>query len=92
MTYESLACQLSNSIDLSVSKTWADLGAKLTNAGLKVPVNDTWIAATAITHRMAVVTQDRDYDLMPGVEVISSSWIRRSTLACLMNLERTLPV
>lgn len=41
---------------------------------------------------MAVVTRDRDYDLMPGVEVISSSWIRRSTLACLMNLERTLPV
>lgn len=57
-------------IDARVAQAWADLGARLKSAGRKVPVNDTWIAATAITHGMTVVTQDRDYDLMPGVEVI----------------------
>jgi predicted nucleic acid-binding protein len=35
-----------------------------------VPINDSWIAATAIAHGIAVVTQDTDYDAMPGVEVI----------------------
>ena len=35
-----------------------------------VPINDSWIAATAIAHGIPVVTQDADYDAMPGVEVI----------------------
>lgn len=34
------------------------------------PINDSWIAATAITHHVPVVTQDSDYDDVPGVEVI----------------------
>jgi predicted nucleic acid-binding protein len=32
--------------------------------------NDSWIAATAIAHRVPVVTQDSDCDVMPDVEVI----------------------
>ena len=36
----------------------------------KVPVNDSWIAATAIVHRVPIVTQDSDYDAMPDVQVI----------------------
>jgi predicted nucleic acid-binding protein len=35
-----------------------------------VPVNDSWIAATAIAHRVPIVTQDSDYDVMPDVQVI----------------------
>jgi hypothetical protein len=34
------------------------------------PVNDSWIAATAIAHGVPVVTQDSDYDAMPDVRVI----------------------
>jgi predicted nucleic acid-binding protein len=34
------------------------------------PINDCWIAATAIAHAVPVVTQDADYDPMPGLEVI----------------------
>ena len=39
-------------------------------AGRKAPVNDSWIAATAIAHQVPIVTQDADYDTMPDVEVI----------------------
>ena len=34
------------------------------------PINDSWIAATAIAHNIPVVTQDSDYAGMPDVEVI----------------------
>jgi predicted nucleic acid-binding protein len=35
-----------------------------------VPINDSWIAATAIARQMPVATQDDDYDEMPGLSVI----------------------
>jgi predicted nucleic acid-binding protein len=35
-----------------------------------VPINDSWIAATAIANGIPVVSQDSHYDLMPDVEVI----------------------
>jgi predicted nucleic acid-binding protein len=53
-----------------VSEAWALLIARLRAAGRKAPINDSWIAATAIAHRVPIVTQDSDYDDMPGVEVI----------------------
>jgi predicted nucleic acid-binding protein len=34
------------------------------------PIDDTWIAATAIANGVPIVTQDSDYDVMPDVEVI----------------------
>jgi predicted nucleic acid-binding protein len=49
---------------------WALLVSRLRAAARKVPVNDSWIAATAMAHQIPVVTQDADYDAMPGVEVI----------------------
>jgi predicted nucleic acid-binding protein len=57
-------------IDEAVSEAWALLVSRLRAAGRKVPVNDSWIAATAIAHRVPIVTQDSDYDAMPDVEVI----------------------
>ena len=44
--------------------------SRLRAAGRKVPVNDSWIAATAIVHRVPIVTQDSDYDAVPDVQVI----------------------
>ncbi len=35
-----------------------------------MPVNDSWIAATAMAHGLPVVTQDDDYVDVPGLEVI----------------------
>jgi predicted nucleic acid-binding protein len=57
-------------IDEAVSEAWALLVSRLRTAGRKASINDSWIAATAITHHIPVVTQDADYDHMPGVEVI----------------------
>jgi predicted nucleic acid-binding protein len=57
-------------VDESVSDAWALLVSRLRTADRKVPINDSWIAATAIAQDIPVVTQDADYDAMPGVQVI----------------------
>jgi predicted nucleic acid-binding protein len=57
-------------VDESVSDAWALLVSRLRASGRKVPINDSWIAATAIAHQVPIVTQDSDYDAMPDVEVI----------------------
>jgi len=57
-------------VDEPVSDAWALLVSELRAAGRKVPINDSWVAATAIAHGIPVVTQNTDYDAMPGVEVI----------------------
>jgi predicted nucleic acid-binding protein len=57
-------------VDSAVSDAWALLVSKLRAAGRKALVNDSWIAATAIAHRIPVVTQDNDYDDMPDLQII----------------------
>jgi hypothetical protein len=36
-------------------------------AGRRVNVNDLWIAATAAAHRLPIVTQDADFDLLAEI-------------------------
>ena len=57
-------------IDQAVTETWARLRVSLRDFGLRMPVNDSWIAATAMTLGIPVVTQDDDYLHAPGLEVI----------------------
>lgn len=57
-------------IDEAVSEAWALLISRLRAERRKAPNNDSWIAATAISHGVPIVTQDADYDAMPGIEVI----------------------
>jgi predicted nucleic acid-binding protein len=57
-------------VDEAVCDAWALLVSRLREAGRKVPINDSWIAATAIAHQVPIVTQDSDYDAMPDVQVI----------------------
>lgn len=57
-------------IDLAVANAWARLRIALRDAGLRMPVNDSWIAATAISLGVPVVTQDDDYPELDGLEVI----------------------
>src|SRR5215469_2593317 len=57
-------------VDEAVSDAWALLVSRLRTAGRKIPINDSWIAATAIAHQVPIVTQDSDYDAMPNVQVI----------------------
>lgn len=57
-------------VDRPVAYTWSELRRALREAKRRLDENDAWIAATAIAHRLPPVTLDRDYDDVPGLEVI----------------------
>lgn len=56
-------------IDEAVAAQWARLRVSLHDAGLRMPVNDSWIAATAMVLDVPVVTQDDDFPDVPGLRV-----------------------
>jgi predicted nucleic acid-binding protein len=57
-------------IDAEVAREFARIVAALRVGRRRVPVLDALHAATAVAEQIPVVTQDRDYDSIPGVEVI----------------------
>jgi predicted nucleic acid-binding protein len=57
-------------VDLQVAHAWAALRLALRDRGQRMPLNDSWVAATAIAHHLPVVAQDSDYDGVPGLEVV----------------------
>jgi len=60
-------------VDLAVAEAWALLRVHLSNARRRANVNDMWIAATAMTLGVPVMTQDRDFDVMkelPDLQVL----------------------
>ena len=59
------------SIDADVAMVWAALRVTLAEAGRRINVNDLWIAATAASHRLPVVTQDDDFVAVDGVSGVT---------------------
>ena len=57
-------------VDERVADAWARLRVTLRDLGLRMPVNDSWIAATAISLGVPVVTQDDDYVEVPGLAIV----------------------
>jgi predicted nucleic acid-binding protein len=57
-------------VDDAVASAWARLRVELRNLGKRMPLNDSWIAATALAHHLAITTQDEDYDDVPGLQVV----------------------
>jgi predicted nucleic acid-binding protein len=57
-------------VDERIADAWARLRVTLRDLGLRMPVNDSWIAATAISLGVPVVTQDDDYVEVPGLAVV----------------------
>ncbi|MEA3020338.1 MAG: hypothetical protein QOI47_1862 [Actinomycetota bacterium] len=57
-------------VDEAVADQWARLRAQLAESDRRMPINDSWIAATALAHGMPIVTQDDDYDVVEGLTVI----------------------
>jgi len=51
----------------AVERVWAGMRAYLAASGRSVKVNDLWIAATAAAYEIPVVTQDRDFYALSGV-------------------------
>jgi predicted nucleic acid-binding protein len=57
-------------VDDAVAAAWARLRVALRDAGQRMGVNDSWIAATAMALGVPLVTQDADYIEVPGLNVI----------------------
>jgi predicted nucleic acid-binding protein len=57
-------------IDDDVAEQWARLRALLRDTGQRMPVNDSWITATAMALAVPIVTQDDDYIELDELAVI----------------------
>lgn len=57
-------------VDRAVANAWARLRLALRDADQRMPVNDSWIAATAIAHGVPLVTQDEDHVQLEVLAVI----------------------
>ncbi len=57
-------------VDQAVAEAWARLRVLLHDMQKRIPVNDSWIAATAMSLGVPVVTQDEDYVEVPGLEIV----------------------
>ncbi len=54
-------------VDEAAALMWARMRVHLADAGRRVNVNDLWIAASAASRGLPVVTQDDDFDAVEGV-------------------------
>lgn len=57
-------------VDAEVAREFARIVADLRVRGRRVPILDALLAATSVVEQIPVVTQDRDYDAIRGVQVI----------------------
>lgn len=57
-------------VDSDVAEAWARLRVLLRDTDQRMPVNDSWITATALALRVPVVTQDDDYVELDGLDVV----------------------
>lgn len=54
-------------VDEDAARTWALMRVHLAGTGRRLNVNDLWIAATAASRGLPVVTQDDDFGPVDGV-------------------------
>jgi predicted nucleic acid-binding protein len=66
-TLDALALMEVLPVDEPVTLMWARMRVHLAESGRRVNVNDLWIAATAASHDLPVITQDHDFDPLDGV-------------------------
>jgi predicted nucleic acid-binding protein len=57
-------------IDDAVARAWAELRVSLRDAGQRMGVNDSWIAATALALGVSLVTQDGGIPAVAGLDVV----------------------
>ncbi len=57
-------------VDAEVARQFACIVASLWAGRRRVPILDALVAATAVVEQIPVVTQDNDYESIPGVKVI----------------------
>ena len=54
-------------VDSAVANAWTQMRTYLVASGRSVNANDIWIAATAASREIPVVTWDRDFYALSGV-------------------------
>jgi predicted nucleic acid-binding protein len=54
-------------VDAEAALVWAQMRVELAESGRRINVNDLWIAATAASRGLPVVTQDHDFDAVEGM-------------------------
>jgi predicted nucleic acid-binding protein len=54
-------------VDVSAARVWAQLRVQVADAGRRINVNDLWIAATAASLGLPVITQDDDFAAVEGL-------------------------
>ncbi len=57
-------------VDESIAESWAYLRVLLREAGLRMAVNDSWIAATALALDVPLVTQDAHHVELEELQII----------------------
>ncbi len=53
-------------VDEHAASEWARLRVHLAEQGRRVNVNDLWIAASAVSHGLPIITEDDDFDPLDG--------------------------
>ncbi len=54
-------------VDGAAAMAWAQMRVQLAESGRRANINDLWIAATAASRGLPVVTQDDDFDVLEGM-------------------------
>ncbi|NER07011.1 MAG: type II toxin-antitoxin system VapC family toxin [Okeania sp. SIO3C4] len=58
-------------IDRNTAKVYGQIKAKLKKQGTPIPENDIWIAAAALQFSLPVLTNDKHFSKIDGLEVIN---------------------
>ncbi len=58
-------------INLETTRTFGQIRTQLKKIGCPIPVNDIWIAACAKQHGLALVTRDRHFQHVSGLETMA---------------------
>jgi tRNA(fMet)-specific endonuclease VapC len=56
--------------DIKVAERYGELKLQLRNIGKPIPDNDMWIAATALEHGLPIVTNDKHFTYIEGLEIV----------------------
>jgi len=54
--------------DESTTRCYADISLELRQAGRPIPTNDIWIAALCRQHELPLLSRDRHFDTLSGIQ------------------------
>ena len=57
-------------IDEETTRHYATIGSELKRSGKPIPTNDLWIAALCRQHSLPLISRDRHFDLVAGIQRI----------------------